>query len=454
MASRPIVGPTMPPGYLQASRASDEDDDEIGPALPPPPGDGAVAGHEDGMSYAERTFLEREQRQKQAEADAKAAQEAANNSRPDWMLAPPPSSSLSSLLQPNGGPLKARGFSQNTRVQKGNSAVGASQGGDEGMALWTETPEQRVQRMKNEVMGSGPATPRDLEEEREKRVAEVRDAELQEKVRKLDGQAERTKSLLELHQEERRKEFLDKKGKGRSTGEGSSSDRKGLRRLEALDGSDDEDLPRRRRDTSDEESQRSSSRRNGDSRRKDYNADSRRKRDRRVADEEDSDEEDRRRRRERRRRKEEDRERGREGKGEESRRRTSRSPERRHSHRSRHDGDKDEHRRHRDCSRERHRDRDRKSSSHRRRRHRSSSSSLSRSPSPDARRRDKEKKAQHKAEKEKETGKGGASTMIWDRDRAMSFIPTMDEKKKAKLLNDARGLGDRFGSSGSGSKFL
>lgn len=70
MASRPILGPSMPPGYLQASRASDEegDDDEIGPSLPPPPGDEAAARDENGMSYAERTFLEREQRQRQAEA--------------------------------------------------------------------------------------------------------------------------------------------------------------------------------------------------------------------------------------------------------------------------------------------------------------------------------------------------------------------------------------------------
>lgn len=445
------------------------------------------------MSYAQRTFLEREQRQRQAEAvsiamveqessniralgmmttdltlhvvacfqDAKAAQEAANNSRPDWMLAPPPSSSLSSLLQPNGGPLKARGFSQNTRVQKGNSAVGASGGGDEGMALWTETPEQRVQRMKDEVMGSGPATPVDLDEERRKRMAATRDAELQEKVRKLDGQAERTKSLLELHQEERRKEFLDKKGKGRSEGDRFSSDRKGLRRLEALDGSEDEELPRRRRDASDEDSQRSSSKREGDSHRKNAlgeSSSSRRRRERRGSIEEDADEEARRRRRERRRRKERDRVSDDEDKSEAGRRRRSRSrsrsPERRHKHRSRHDGDRDERRRHRDRSRERHRDHDRKSSSHRRRDRLHRSPSSSRSPSPNTRRRDKERKAQHKAEKEKETGKGGASTMIWDRDRAMSFIPMMDEKKKAKLLNDARGLGDRFGSSGSGSKFL
>ncbi|KAG2340302.1 hypothetical protein BDR05DRAFT_890106 [Suillus weaverae] len=57
-------------------------------------------------------------------------------------------------------------------------------------------------------------------------------------------------------------------------------------------------------------------------------------------------------------------------------------------------------------------------------------------------------------EKEEETHKQSESSVIWDHERDMSLGGRlMDDKQRQKLLRDAKGLGERFGS-GRGGSFL
>lgn len=83
--------------------------------------------------------------------EARLASESASTTRPEWMLAPPKQLSLSSQV---GNPLslKSRGFSQNSRVQSKAGAGVPNVDGDG--SLWTETPAQREQRLKDEMLGN------------------------------------------------------------------------------------------------------------------------------------------------------------------------------------------------------------------------------------------------------------------------------------------------------------
>lgn len=57
-----MIGPSLPAPKEHHGDSSD-DDDFIGPSAPPSDGQGT----DDGMSAAQRAFLEREQRQREAE---------------------------------------------------------------------------------------------------------------------------------------------------------------------------------------------------------------------------------------------------------------------------------------------------------------------------------------------------------------------------------------------------
>lgn len=83
--------------------------------------------------------------------EARQASESASTTRPEWMLAPPKQLSLSSQV---GDPLslKSRGFSQNSRVQSKAGAGVPNVDGDG--SLWTETPAQKEQRLKDEMLGN------------------------------------------------------------------------------------------------------------------------------------------------------------------------------------------------------------------------------------------------------------------------------------------------------------
>jgi len=120
-----IIGPSFP------SRIDyDSDDDAYGP-MPLP--SGAQLEEKDGVDEV----LEREERMK------KAAEEAAKPKalkREEWMLVPPSSSDMLGSLDPTK--LKARQFSRKATTAR-----------DADNTLWTETPQERTQRLADEVAG-------------------------------------------------------------------------------------------------------------------------------------------------------------------------------------------------------------------------------------------------------------------------------------------------------------
>ena len=133
-----ILGPSLPPANLDErpstapSGVDDSDsDDEIGPALPPPP------GHYDPDAKALRS---------KAVAEEELARQAASKpKREEWMLVPPKQDDWSSRIDPTK--LKNRKF--NT----GKGAKGPAQKGGGDNTLWTETPEEKLKRLEDEVMG-------------------------------------------------------------------------------------------------------------------------------------------------------------------------------------------------------------------------------------------------------------------------------------------------------------
>lgn len=124
------VGLTLPP-HLAARREyeSDSDDDDVGPSI-------HMASRGESAGDGVREFLEREAR------IAKEREEAAKPKemkRDEWMLVPPENADFVNTIDP----LKGRGFSR--------MAIEPKKAQD--MTLWTETPAERQQRLRDEVIG-------------------------------------------------------------------------------------------------------------------------------------------------------------------------------------------------------------------------------------------------------------------------------------------------------------
>ncbi|KAH6657811.1 hypothetical protein BKA67DRAFT_533000 [Truncatella angustata] len=134
-APKRVLGPAPPPAPLSerppAGSDSDDSDDDYGPSLP-----------------TSNTHLAR-----QSQALEAAALEAASGpkapQRDDWMVTPPTA----------GGPraadptkIKARKFNSGPRASASGGGGGAA---GEISSIWTETPEQKRQRLENAVLGRG-----------------------------------------------------------------------------------------------------------------------------------------------------------------------------------------------------------------------------------------------------------------------------------------------------------
>ena len=185
---RRIIGPSAPPAPLSEipsapdpdSENSSSDDDDFGPSLPPAQG---------SLKHIEETHRQ------QTLADEAAAQEAARKpAREEWMLAPP-----------THGELSARADPTKVRQRKFNTGKGSRapiQKGEGDNALWTETPEQKRQRLEDEVLGvkkpaqMGP----DIKKEAWK-VAEAKETE---------------RKIREYHQRKKKFEQIDGESDGRT----------------------------------------------------------------------------------------------------------------------------------------------------------------------------------------------------------------------------------------------
>lgn len=134
---RRIIGPAMPPAPLDerpsepADHSDDSSDDDFGPALPPPPGSVAEQRMEAARQAAEEEAAVREKEKKPQ--------------REEWMLLPPTNDDWSARVDPTK--LKNRKF----HTGKGSKAPIDKSAGIS--AIWTETPEQKRQRLEDEVLG-------------------------------------------------------------------------------------------------------------------------------------------------------------------------------------------------------------------------------------------------------------------------------------------------------------
>lgn len=148
-----------------------------------------------------QAFIEREERQRQAIAQQEEAQATATSARPDWMLTMPSSNDQRSVTP---GTLRARGFQQAT--SRAWRAVPDDP--SEARRLWTETPEQKRQRMQKGAVSADPARERD---ELEKERVAARDAALHEQVRAQN--TGRSRSLLDEHKRRRLEELREKESR-------------------------------------------------------------------------------------------------------------------------------------------------------------------------------------------------------------------------------------------------
>ena len=200
---RRIIGPTAPPASL-AERpntscesnidSSSSDDDDFGPSLPPAPGS------------ANDTI--ESQRQQDLKNDAVARKAAEKPQREEWMLVPPKQDDWSSRVDPT----KLRNRKFNTG--KGSKAPAQQSGGEN--ALWTETPEQKRQRLEDEVLGVkkpaqlGPETKKDVWKEQEARETRKRIEEYNEKNRTSSLYSEHKKSEPKEKEDDPSKRAFDK----------------------------------------------------------------------------------------------------------------------------------------------------------------------------------------------------------------------------------------------------
>lgn len=387
-----VAGPHLPAGFRQSrsrsnsrsschSKASSSEDEGrwVGPVLPT-----ASSSQDDGLSAGARAFLEREARKNAAAEEAKLAAEKAANSRPEWMLLPPSLSNASSLQAVAGDPLnlKSRAFAQSTPRVSGR---GGGRAEDADTSLWTETPEERVKRMQDQVSGvrSKDGTSLDEKERLEREMTARREAIREASIAASVAEERGKKSLVEEHNQRRKKEIQEARQK--------RSREKGKRREEQ------EDHNPRRSSAHSRDSPRHRSR---------------------SPDRKDK---------------------GRHGSCSSSshRHRSSRHSDSHCSHSLRHRSH-----RHSDASEdghERRRERRESESDHRRDKDKRKDKDSN---------KDKERKKSRKQREEEEVREGkAAAPLIWDREAALSIGgKLMDEKKRGKMIADANALGDRFGS--------
>ncbi|KAJ5186021.1 Protein of unknown function DUF3752 [Penicillium cf. griseofulvum] len=125
---RKVIGPSLPQD-VNSETDSDDDDDDFGPSLPP-------SGPLKGPVHVEPT-------------DSGISQPEKETQRDQWMLQPPSHSDWASKVDPTQ--------LRNRKFNTGKSAT-APKSMD---SSWVETPEERMRRLQDAVMGVGASTNQD-----------------------------------------------------------------------------------------------------------------------------------------------------------------------------------------------------------------------------------------------------------------------------------------------------
>ena len=159
------IGPALPPG----SRDKDDDpgsesdsDDDFGPSLPPTEGRHSRV-NDDHVNLSEQ------QRPKEEPAPTPPGQ-TSGGKRDSWMLQPPGASDWTSRVDPT----KLR----NRKFQTGKSAKGPAGGSGQIDNPWTETPQEKLSRLQDQVMGTtaSPASgDKEITAEESKRIKMMRE---------------------------------------------------------------------------------------------------------------------------------------------------------------------------------------------------------------------------------------------------------------------------------------
>ncbi|KAK0309457.1 hypothetical protein LTR01_004564 [Friedmanniomyces endolithicus] len=133
---RKVIGPAMPPAPLddrpaeplaKAVKPESDDDDDFGPALP-----STTAA---STASADNTAQTRSSPPSSAPEKLR---------RDDWMTMPPKQDDLAARMDPTKQ--RARGFNTGKGAKAPNVA-------DDSSSAWNETPEQRQNRLRDEMMG-------------------------------------------------------------------------------------------------------------------------------------------------------------------------------------------------------------------------------------------------------------------------------------------------------------
>ncbi|KIJ45058.1 hypothetical protein M422DRAFT_167158 [Sphaerobolus stellatus SS14] len=192
LAGKPkrTLGPTMP---SRSPPRDDDSDEEVGPM--PIPGASSSTAQYDGV----REFMEREERINKAREEAAKPKKL---EREEWMLVPPTNSGLLGSLDPTK--LKARQFSRSARPTQPTNEV----------SLWTETPEQKQTRLKEELEGKRRrATDVEDAPDEGQRKRSRRDLEIATQVEAYNRES-RGESLVDMHQTARGKKGEKEKDEG------------------------------------------------------------------------------------------------------------------------------------------------------------------------------------------------------------------------------------------------
>lgn len=148
-----------------------DSDAEVGPMPAGAPG----AAHDDDGAAA---FRAREERMRAAHASAEAASRP--SARPAWMVEMPEDAGPPAW-RPGAGPLRPRGFHQGGRVQRQGGAGGETSA--HARRLWSETPEQRAQRILRGGDAGDDAADDAHEDEARERLARERAAKRDAEIR-------------------------------------------------------------------------------------------------------------------------------------------------------------------------------------------------------------------------------------------------------------------------------
>ena len=194
---RRVIGPTVPPAPLSElppsepvpeqnsskdkdHSSSSDDDDDFGPSLPPAPGS--------------QSAQKEAQRQQRLDAEFAAREASKKPQREEWMLAPPSSSDWGSRIDPT----KPKNRKFNTGKGSKARGAGGTAGSGEIDTLWTETPEQKRQRLEDEVLGvKKPAQLGPTEDSGVERRREEERKATEKRIREFNEKSQRGGSLLE-----------------------------------------------------------------------------------------------------------------------------------------------------------------------------------------------------------------------------------------------------------------